>query len=55
MISLATIAMVAESKITTEEEPKTFDKAWNHPDMKLQRRWQEAIQKEFANLTKQQV
>ena len=33
LIDLATVGMVAEENVTTNEEPKIFNKAWNHPDM----------------------
>ena len=38
LINLAAIAVLAEKKITMEEKPKTFDKAWNHQDEKSQRK-----------------
>ena len=37
------------------EEPQMFNKAWNHPNKEAQRKWQEAICKEFHNMNKQQV
>ena len=33
LIDLAAIIIVAKDKVATKEEPKMFDKAWNHPDM----------------------
>jgi len=36
-------------------EPKTFDKAWNHPDEKKRTGWREGISKEFQSIKKKQV
>ena len=33
LIDLATIIMVAEDEGNTEEGPKNFNEAWNHPGM----------------------
>ena len=30
LIDMATIAIAAKDKMTTKEEPKMFDEAWNH-------------------------
>ena len=30
LIAFATIAMVTEDKISTKDEPQTFNEAWNH-------------------------
>ena len=38
LIDCATIIMVAEDKMTTEERSKMFDKAWNHADVESQRK-----------------
>ena len=32
LINLATIAMVVEDTKPNEDEPQTFDDAWNHPN-----------------------
>ena len=32
MIKLATIALVAKNKVTTKEELKVFNEAWNLPN-----------------------
>ena len=37
------------------EDPKTFNKAWDHPNAISHAKWHEAIWKEFANMNKQQV
>ncbi len=36
-------------------EPRTFQEAWNHPDIKQHMNWGEAIRKEFSDMNKQQV
>ncbi len=36
-------------------ELRTFQEAWNHPDLKQYMKWREAIRKEFADMNKQQV
>ena len=35
-----------------EEEPKHFQKGWNHPEMFKQQKWQEAIKKELGSMIK---
>ena len=55
LIHLATIALVVEHTKLMEDDPQTFNKAWNHPDPKLRRKWQEAIEKDFGDMNKQQV
>ena len=30
-----------------QEEPKTFDEAWNHQDSAMREKWRNAINKEF--------
>ena len=45
LIDFATTAMVAKVKSYTEEEPKNFNNAWNHPDMESRRKCNEAIKK----------
>ena len=35
--------MVAKDTNSTEEAPQTFNKAWNHPDPKSWRKWQETM------------
>ena len=47
--------MVVEDKKTTEEEPKTSNKAQNHWDVASQRIWHETMWKEFADMTKQPI
>ncbi len=36
-------------------ELRTFQEAWNHPDIKQCMKWREAIRMEFADMNKQQV
>ena len=55
LIDLATVAMVAEDTKPMEDEPQTTNKASNHLNLKSWRKWQEAIQKKFGNMKKQQI
>ena len=50
---LIDLAIAAEDKKTNEEQPKNFYEAWNHPNGESQRKWCEAIQKEFHGMLKQ--
>ena len=52
---LMDLALVIIDTKPVSEEPKTFTKAWNHPNAKSQAKWLEAIKKEFADMNKQQV
>ena len=52
---LINLSMVNTDTKLVPEEPKTFAKAWNHPNANSHATWQEAIKKEFANMNKQQV
>ena len=52
---LIDLAMVTSNTKPVPEEPKTFNKAWDHPDANSWAKWQEVICKEFANMNKQQV
>jgi len=36
-------------------EPTSFEEAWNHADPKIQRKWREAINKEFEEMSKKEV
>jgi uncharacterized protein with HEPN domain len=38
-----------------DDEPSTFDEAWNHDDPKARGKWRDAIQKELFDMDKQQV
>jgi Reverse transcriptase (RNA-dependent DNA polymerase) len=38
-----------------QEEPKTFDEAWNHQDSVMREKWRNAINKEFEEMNKKQV
>ena len=51
-IDTAAIIMVTEDTKSTEDEPQTLNRAWNHPYLESQRKWQEAVQKEFSNRKK---
>ena len=42
--------MIAKSTLSIEDEPQTYNEAWNHPNPKVQRKWQEAIWKEFKDM-----
>ena len=55
LIDLAIIAMVAKDTKPTKDKPQTFYQAWNHPISESQRKWGEALQKEFGDMKKQQV
>jgi hypothetical protein len=41
--------------IVIDEEPSTFDEAWNHDDPKARGKWLDAIKKEICDMDKQQV
>jgi hypothetical protein len=43
------------SGIVIDEEPSTFDEAWNHDDPKGRGKWQDTIKKELCDMDKQQV
>ena len=55
LMDLTTIAMVVKGTKFMEDEPQTVNKAWNHPNPKLQLTQQEAVQKEFNNMKKWEV
>ena len=40
---------------SAQDEPASFDKAWNHPDPKKRGKWREAIRKEFHDMNIRQV
>jgi hypothetical protein len=40
------------SGIVIDEEPSTFDEAWNHDDSKARGKWQDAIKKELCDMDK---
>ena len=52
---LMDLSMVTTNIEYIPKEPKTFIKAWNHPNPNSHAKWQEAIKKEFTNMNKQQV
>ena len=52
---LIDLAMVTTDTMSVLEKPPSFDVAWNHPNATSQEKWQEAIQKKFTNMNKQQV
>jgi hypothetical protein len=41
--------------IVIDEEPSTFDEAWNHDDPKVREKWRDAIKKDLCVMDKQQV
>jgi hypothetical protein len=43
------------SGIIIDENPSSFDEAWNHDDPKARGKWRDAIKKELCNMDKQQV
>jgi hypothetical protein len=43
------------SGIVIDEEPSSFDEAWNHDDPKARGKWRDAIKKELNDMDKQQV
>ena len=49
------LAIVTNDTKPIPEEPKTFNKAWDHPNKNSCKKWWEAIGKVFTNMNKQQV
>ena len=49
------LAIVAGDTRPIEDEPQMFNEAWDQPNPESQRKWQEAIWKEFRDMNKQQV
>ena len=47
--------MVAGDTKPMEDEPQMLNKAWCHANPDSQRKWGEAIQKEFGDMKKQQI
>ena len=47
--------MITTESVSIPEEPASFNKAWNHPDITCQEKWWETIRKVFADMNKQQV
>ena len=47
--------MVTNNTKPVPEEPKTFKKAWDHPNTNSHTKCQEAICKEFVDMNKQWV
>jgi hypothetical protein len=43
------------SGMVINEEPATFEQAWNHQDPKITEKWREAINKEFDEMSKKEV
>lgn len=43
------------SGMVINEEPTTFEHAWNHQDPKFREKWWEAINKEFDEMSKKEV
>jgi hypothetical protein len=48
-------ADVAFNTVDMVEEPKTFDEAYNHPNANHRLTWQEAISKEFDEMSAKRV
>ena len=48
-------ADVALNAVELVEEPKTFEEAYYHPDSDLKMKWQEAISKEFEEMSAKRV
>jgi len=46
---------VAANTIETQDEPTTFQEAWNHPDPEEQKQWKMAIRKEFNDMNTRKV
>ena len=47
--------MVTTNTMPVPEEPTSLNEAWNHPNATFREKWQKAICKEFADMSKQQV
>jgi Reverse transcriptase (RNA-dependent DNA polymerase) len=48
------VAMFSSASVY-QEEPKTFDEAWNHENLAMRDKWREAINKELEEMNKKQV
>jgi hypothetical protein len=55
LIDVAKVAGEVKDVVPQYIEPKTFKKAWNHPDPTQRAKWREAIQKEFCDMIKCKV
>ena len=49
LIDIVDLALSAEI-LPTQDEPKTFQQAWNNPDPVIRVKWREAIRKEFHDM-----
>ena len=54
-IMLDQINLAFFSGIVINEEPTTFEQAWNHQDPKIREKWRDAINKEFDEMSKKEV
>ena len=54
-IMLDQINLAFFSGIVFNEEPTTFEQAWNHQDPKIREKWRDAINKEFDEMSKKEV
>jgi Reverse transcriptase (RNA-dependent DNA polymerase) len=54
-ILLDQVNLALISGMVINEEPTTFEQAWNHQDPKVRERWREAINKEFDEMSKKEV
>jgi hypothetical protein len=53
LLEQANVALL--SRISIDEEPSSFDEAWNHDDPKAGGKWWDVIKKELCDMDKQQV
>ena len=49
LIDIVDLALSAEI-LPTQDEPKTFQQAWNNPDPLKRVKWREAIRKKFHDM-----
>ncbi len=55
VLNLAMLIKEEKDQRVEYKEPTTFQEAWNHPDKFQQKKWREAIRKEFLDMIKQGV
>ncbi|KAL7460169.1 hypothetical protein ACHAXS_000631, partial [Conticribra weissflogii] len=46
---------IAKSNKVNEDEPQSFEEAYNHPDKAQREKWRNAIKKEFHDMNKRGV
>ena len=54
-IFLDQVNLALFSGMVINEEPTTFEQAWNHQDPKIKEKWREAINEEFDEMSKKEV